>query len=349
MVNGGRAFHIGNESRVICQAEPKRFGFLRKNRRMECPVCDFSPSESQYQLPDRLLGDSAELFQLYRCPNCGSVFQSMEGIRDRISQFYPEGYWWDDSGGLSRLERIYREAVVRLDHLRFLKSVFPSPDNRRLLDIGCGSAVFLKLAKEAGFDAFGLDFSEQAARLAAQEVPERVFCGTVEDLIEASEFFDILVLLHTLEHVLDPFQYLKKIRKMVRRPGGLIIQVPNVGSYQASVLGSRWYGLDCPRHLCNFTQYSLLHLLGRCGFRIERVRHFSLRDNAAAMVSSLLPGLDPIAQRIRTRGQPTKLRKVSLAVSESFYFALVLAIQPLAWMESKLGRGGTLTVYATLS
>ena len=316
---------------------------------MECPVCDYSRTILQFQLADRLRGSSPEHFDLYRCPSCGTLSQAVESIRDRLGEFYPEGYWWDESGGLSFLERAYRESVVRYDHLKFLKSVHPDPGNRRLLDIGCGSAVFLKLAKEAGFDAFGLDVSSEAARVAAKEVPDRVFWGTEEDLIAAGETFDILVLLHALEHILEPFQYLKRIRQLVRRPGGLIVQVPNVQSCQARILGSRWYGLDCPRHVCNFSQYSLLHLLGRCGYRIERVRHFSLRDNAAAITSSLFPGLDPITQRIRNLGCTGKLRRIWMGALEILYFACVVSAQPLAWAESKIGRGGTVTVYATLS
>lgn len=315
---------------------------------MECPVCDYSPTELQYRLPDRLLGSAAERFDLFRCPSCGTVSQRRERIRDRISQFYPRDYWWDGSGRLSNLERFYREAVVRYDHLKFLKTVCPDTRNRRLLDIGCGSAVFLKLAKEAGYDAFGLDLSERAAGLAATEVPDRIFCGTEEDLIAAGEAFDILVLLHTLEHVLDPYQYLRKIRSLLRRPGGLIIQVPNMESYQARLLGPRWYGLDCPRHVCNFTLYALLYLLGRCGYRVERVRHFSLRDNAAAIVSSVFPRLDPIGQRIRNAARTRGIDQLFMGMSELLYFALVMSLQPLAWGESRLGRGGTVTVYATL-
>jgi SAM-dependent methyltransferase len=218
----------------------------------------------------------------------------------------------------------------------------------RLLDIGCGSAVFLKLAHEQGYDVFGLDSSREAAEWASKEVPERVFCGTVEDLINAGQSFDLLVLLHVLEHVLDPFQYLRKLRELLRPNGGLIIQVPNVQSLQSRIFGSRWYGLDCPRHICNFSLYSLLFLLGRCGFRIEKVRHFSFRDNAAAIVSSLLPRLDPILQRIRSSKREDRMVRTWLGVSELVYFLLVMSAQPFAWAEAKLGRGGTVTVYATL-
>jgi SAM-dependent methyltransferase len=287
------------------------------------------------------------LFELYYCPSCEAVSQTQEKIKDRIDQFYPDGYWWDDSSALSCLERFYRESVVRFDQVKFLKSVCPDPNGTRLLDIGCGNSMFLRLAREVGFDAFGLDTSVRATVLAAKELPDRVFHGTEEMLIKAGESFDLLVLLHVLEHVPDPFQYLKRIRGLLRSPGGIIVQVPNVCSYQARLFGSRWYGLDCPRHICNFSQYSLLHLLGRCGFRIERVRHYSLRDNAAAVISSLLPGLDPISQRIRNAGRRERVLQTRMGFSELLYFVLVISAQPLAWAESKLGRGGTVTVHAT--
>ena len=40
-------------------------------------------------------------------------------------------------------------------------------------------------------------------------------------------------------------------------------------------------------------------LLDHCGFEIVRRKHFSLRDNPAGLASSLAPGLDPMARRVR--------------------------------------------------
>ena len=49
-----------------------------------------------------------------------------------------------------------------------------------------------------------------------------------------------------------------------------------------SLLDQTW-----PRHIHNFTSRALIELLGRSGFRVRRVRHFSLRDNAAALEAAL--------------------------------------------------------------
>ena len=45
--------------------------------------------------------------------------------------------------------------------------MFPA-EGGRLLDIGCGGGTFLKLALEAGFDAYGLEQSEEAVRIGAK-------------------------------------------------------------------------------------------------------------------------------------------------------------------------------------
>ena len=79
------------------------------------------------------------------------------------------------------------------------------------------------------------------------------------------------------------------------------------------------------------------------------MRHFSLRDNAPAIVSSLFPSLDPIGRRIRDSLEQQQTGQVGRGVAELVYFALVMSAQPLAWIESKMGRGGTVTVHATLN
>jgi SAM-dependent methyltransferase len=299
-------------------------------------------------MKDRFFGVSPDEFLLHHCSSCGLLFQQESEISDRLASFYPAGYWWQASGGLSFFERTYREWVVRRDQLAFLTSLFPDSQGERLLDIGCGGGTFVKLAQQEGFDAYGLEQSQEGAGIADQQAPGRIFHGLEQDLISRSEKFDILTLFHSLEHMTDPFRYLKIIRKLLREPGKLIVQVPNVHSLQARILRSRWYGLDCPRHVYNYSAFSLLHLLGRAGYRIQRVRHFSLRDNAAALVSSLFPVLDPMSQRVKLFREKGRLNSPSLSIRESIYFALFVLAQPFALLEASLGRGGTVTVYATM-
>ncbi len=312
-----------------------------------CPVCEYPRCEPHYRMKDRFFGVSGEEFLLLLCRSCGLLFQREKEVSGRLKYFYPPGYWWQEADG-SILERRYREWVLRRDQLGFLLSLIPEPEKVRLLDIGCGAGTFVKLAGKSGFDARGLEESEEAVRIAQRNQAGTIFHCSVYELAEHGEQFDILTLFHCLEHVLDPFRFLKGLQKLLRKPGRIIVQVPNTKSLQATLFGSRWYGLDCPRHIYNYSTFSLMHLLGRAGYRIHRVRHFSLRDNAAALISSLFPALDPTSQRVKMKRRKSRSHSAGLAMKELLYFNLLLLAQPLALLEAGLGRGATLTIYATM-
>ena len=316
---------------------------------MQCPICDYPNAQSHYRMKDRFFAVSSEEFELYRCSSCGLLFQQEEEIRERLADLYPPGYWWQASGRLSSLEAVYREWIVRHDQLGFVTSLLSESRGERLLDIGCGNGTFVQLAHGAGLDAYGLEQSQEAVEVAEQQVPGRIFQGIEQDLVERKEQFDIITLFHCLEHLTSPFLYLKNLQKLLRGPGKLVVQVPNVHSLQAKLFGSRWYGLDCPRHVYNYSTTSLIHLLERAGFRIHRVRHFSLRDNAAALVSSLFPILDPMSQRVKLLREKGKRHSLGLSIREVLYLPLFVLVQPLALLEAILGRGATVTVFATMN
>jgi SAM-dependent methyltransferase len=313
---------------------------------MECPVCDYPHARPHIRLNDRFFGALPGEFQLYYCPSCRTVFQDPAKLEALVSSSYPDGYWWKTGGSAAGIERRYRDWMVRLDHLRFVLSLTQGNKHLRCLDIGCGEATFVRLALNAGLDAYGLEPSADAVGLAG--LPGRVFTVSERELIERGEKFDLITLFHSLEHMTQPFAYLRTLQKLLARPGGLVVQVPNRDSLQARLFGRRWYGLDCPRHINNFSLYAVLYLLGKAGYRIQRVRHFSPRDNAAAIVSSLFPGLDPMSQKVKLLKRTGSLHSPGLLMKEIVYFGLLLLAQPFAAMEATLGRGGTVTVYATL-
>ena len=314
----------------------------------ECPVCESPRCKPSYRMRDRFFETSNDEFLLYQCGSCGLLFQREEEVVNRLPGFYPPGYWWDGEGHASALEKKYREWMIQFDQLRFILSLFPQPQNHRLLDIGCGSGTFVKLAREAGFDACGLEQSEEAVRIAQGSQQGTIFRASVQDLVAGEEQFDILTLFHSFEHMTEPLKCLRDLQKLLRKPGKIVLQVPNTKSMQARIFGPRWYGLDCPRHLYNYSSFSLRHLLARAGYRIHRVRYFSLRDNAAALVSSLFPGLDPMSQRVKLKKKRGRSHSLGLTVKEVLYLSLLVLAQPLALMEAGVGQGATVTLYATV-
>ncbi len=151
-----------------------------------------------------------------------------------------------------------------------------------------------------------------------------------------------ITLFHVLEHVYDPKQQIEAARRLLRRNGRLIIQVPNAASWQFRMLGKRWNGLDVPRHLITFRATDLNKLLDGCGFEILRHKYFSLRDNPAGMATSVFPSLDPMGRRIRglTESHGRKLLK------DCVYLALVMLALPFAVGEAAFGAGTTVMIEA---
>ena len=87
-------------------------------------------------------------------------------------------------------------------------------------------------------------------------------------------------------------------------------------------------------------------LLKDSGFVPSRIRHFNLRDNAPALVSSLFPSLDPVSRTVRQRKHDIH-ESTPLAWSRhAIYLFFVICAYPIALLESAVGRGATVMIEA---
>lgn len=141
----------------------------------------------------------------------------------------------------------------------------------RLLDVGAAGGAFVLEAREAGFDAFGVEPAPAFARHAREVLGVDVRDGRVEDLDVAGGTLDVATLWHVLEHVPEPAGTLEVLRDRLRRDGLLVIEVPNVASVAAQRMGLAWTHLDAEVHVSQFTPRTLRTLLERAGFAIEQL------------------------------------------------------------------------------
>ena len=316
-----------------------------------CPVCASQAVSHFGDGRDRLFELAEGSFTLLRCGLCRCIFQFPLPDPSSIARFYPDSYWWTGETAsrrrtallLNHLERIYREFVAS-DHVRFLDRCAKAGGAHgcSLLDIGCGSGTFIYLASRRGYSVHGMDISATAARLARDCYGLEARQGDIGSDVWSGRKFDFVTMFHVLEHLPDPARAIEYASSLLKPEGSLILQVPNVESLQAGVFGLKWYGLDVPRHLINFSPEAIRLLLERGNFRIKRTARFSLRDDPAALASSIAPWLDPVGRKGRRRRSIPVLE----VVVELLYFTLVATAVPLAWAEGMLGRGATIWVEA---
>jgi len=302
-----------------------------------CPMCGVYLVNAKHLLPDRLYKTSDEMFNITECRGCGLMRLDPRPDEADMHKYYPDRYW---ACGATRhgLAGFYRRFMLR-DHLQFVRKAIRALDilKARVLDLGCGAGDLLAVLRKGGHSGIGMDISHSALRAAAElKVPG--VCGSYRQAPYADSSFDVVMMFHVLEHIPDPDVAIATASKLLRPSGRLLIQVPNADCMQYGILGKRWIGLDCPRHLYDYRRQDLENLLVRNGFAILRRKHFSWRDNAPCLATSLAPWLDPMARRVLR----PKCNLLLRLIGDFMYFGLTMACWPFAIFESLFRRGATI-------
>ncbi|MDD3296482.1 MAG: class I SAM-dependent methyltransferase [Candidatus Omnitrophica bacterium] len=155
----------------------------------------------------------------------------------------------------------------------------------KLLDVGCNYGIFLKLAKENGYQVYGVDMSQSAIKYARNELKLNVECKTLKGANFPSEYFDVISMFDVIEHVKDPIGELQEIHRVLKKDGLFFLTTPNVkvymlkaqivkmfpflAYYKDNFTGTPYkaneFGL--PYHINFFTPGSLTKMLIEAGFK----------------------------------------------------------------------------------
>lgn len=247
-----------------------------------CPQCGAKEFRDRWEAYDRVYRATAERFLYARCRRCGVYFLRLRPTAATVGELYGDDYSPYVCGdgpaieafpagrldrALGRGQAAWREMVAKTYAL--------PADGGRLLDFGCGSARFLRLAEERGWDVTGADFSSAVVdRVRA----EGFSCSTVDDLWDSPTHvrFDVVRMNHVLEHLYEPGSTLRLLLARMTTGGRLHAAVPNPTGVSARVFGTYWRGLE-PRHLLLYPPVYLRRMLLHAGFRQVDVRHEAAR------------------------------------------------------------------------
>jgi ubiquinone/menaquinone biosynthesis C-methylase UbiE len=162
---------------------------------------------------------------------------------------------------------------------KFIDDLPPNPD-ARLLEIGCGNGDTAAYALASGKCGWccGVELCEVPVPEARKKM-NRVIVGNVEtiDLGLPENDFDILVMSEVLEHLIEPWAVLRRLRRLMK-PGALVRSgSPNVchRSVLATLLRGQWRyettGIFDATHLRWFSPATYRNLFESCNFRVDAV------------------------------------------------------------------------------
>ncbi|MFA6073877.1 MAG: class I SAM-dependent methyltransferase [Candidatus Woesearchaeota archaeon] len=135
---------------------------------------------------------------------------------------------------------------------------------KRVLDIGCSNGIFLDLFKHS--ETWGVEPSRIVQ--STQYKVHRIINTKFENAKLPENYFDLVIMNHTLEHVKDADLVLEKIYKILKKGGILFIDVPNAGGLGSRILGDKWAYKLSDEHNYQFTRASLSKKIKDSGFNI---------------------------------------------------------------------------------
>jgi 2-polyprenyl-3-methyl-5-hydroxy-6-metoxy-1,4-benzoquinol methylase len=156
-------------------------------------------------------------------------------------------------------------------------------EGRRLLDVGPGTGIFLHLARERGWQPFGIDVCPESAEKAASEFDIAVDVGDFETFPYGPASFDAVTMLDVLEHMVDPLAALRRALVLLKPGGVLYVAVPNQRCLMTVIL-DRWIHARLPGsafflerlyvepHLYYFCPPTLARMLTTAGFEMTGLR-----------------------------------------------------------------------------
>ena len=145
----------------------------------------------------------------------------------------------------------------------------------KALDIGAGYGFFSRAALEQGFQVIAVNPASAENRIFKQLNGFEPIPLFFEEVDFGRERFDLVILSQVLEHLLDPFQVLVKVRNLMKPEGVIAIAVPNVDAILIKILKSRSSFLGLPGHIIHFSRKGLSAILQRAGFDVNLHRYIS--------------------------------------------------------------------------
>lgn len=138
----------------------------------------------------------------------------------------------------------------------------------RLLDVGGGAGDFAAVAQRRGWDSTLLEPVPGAVEHARKEFGVDAICAGIEEMGRLEETYDVVSLVHTLEHFPEALERLRQIRPFLAPGGLLFVEVPNHRSVTRRLVGERWLGWRAGEHVYMFTRRTLSALLRKAGYEV---------------------------------------------------------------------------------
>jgi len=248
-----------------------------------CELCGATSFKDCFSTNDKLYGTGKNQFHIWQCTHCGFYFTYP--VPPNLESVYPDFYYSLKNDTLSSRNKIIKyvknphkipNAVLlkitnMLEQLFFKRSIILVKGGN-ILDVGCGYGDFLLKMKKMGMHVYGIEPGNYDVNF-SQKHGLDIKKGTLSEIKWQDDFFDVVTLNHSFEHIPNSRETVKELYRIVKSGGYIIVAVPNVDSLMRKIFCTSWLHWDVPRHLYHYFPNILKKLFIDEGFISLRERH----------------------------------------------------------------------------
>ena len=227
------------------------------NHASKCGLCNGDLQFLHYGVSSHFSEKICLKYDLLKCQTCRHIKTYPAPSVAELEQVYKNRYFYEVHRAISSEKKLRSRQLIK--HLTRLDGY-----NKSILELGCGNGELANSLECAGYEVVGVDLN------APKSTRNRLtfFQVSIEEYLErhTTERFDIVIMSHTLEHLISPDHVVGVIaRSVLKLNGYLVVVVPNTESRTARILGKYWGYWQVPVHVNHFSCRSLTLLASSTG------------------------------------------------------------------------------------
>ena len=178
-------------------------------KRKLCNICDGSIFKAIYRLKD---------FNIIQCQKCNTLCRDVVFERNESEQLYKEDYFCDLQNDFFFKNKELREKAFE-SKIAIINKFYPQ--SGKLLDIGCATGTFLKVARQNGWDVEGVEISEFASNYSIEKEGLKIYNCDLMDVKLPSCSVDAVTMWDMIDHSEFPSEIIKEVNRILK-PAGII-------------------------------------------------------------------------------------------------------------------------------
>lgn len=241
-----------------------------------CPICESEKTKSLLNW---------KKYTIQKCSNCQLIFSTPLPSNQELEDYY-QGFMFNKPEDYE----IKRQIEIRTKELKRLFNLPNGSKNladKRFLDYGGGTGIVYKTASDIGLNCYYSDLDEQAKQFTKTHfgLPDDKI---IEEITSSDLTFDYIFSDNVIEHIRDPYNYVKNLLNHLDDKGKLVIKTPHASNTESifnpyislkvyfrnatkynsipqSILAyfKRFWHCDPPRHIYSFSKNSLVSLMSK--------------------------------------------------------------------------------------